>query len=120
MIARQHPRLQPIPFANPARPQVAATASEPEPQAWAKALQQLTQASTRDPSGDKPKADIAPSAEPRPANRQARARYDGPHALSIRSATSGRHYRFEHPGAEQVIDAIDITMLRRIDGITIL
>lgn len=120
MIARQHPRLQPIPFANPMRPQAAVNAAEPEPHAWVKALQQLSLASTSGPSTAQPKAETPATAEPRPVHRQARARYDGPHALSIRSATSGRHYRFEHPGAEQVIDAIDITMLRRIDGITIL
>jgi hypothetical protein len=58
-----------------------------------------------------------PKAAPR---RSAMARYDGPHSLSIRSATSGRHYRFEHPGATQTIDAIDIALMRRIEDITLL
>ncbi len=52
--------------------------------------------------------------------RQALARYDGPHSLSIRSAASGRHYRFEHQGATQVIDAMDIALMRRIEDITLL
>jgi hypothetical protein len=55
-----------------------------------------------------------------PPKRSAMARYDGPHSLSIRSATSGRHYRFEHPGATQTIDAIDIALMRRIEDITLL
>jgi len=55
-----------------------------------------------------------------PQKRSAMARYDGPHSLSIRSATSGRHYRFEHPGATQAIDAIDIALMRRIEDITLL
>lgn len=55
-----------------------------------------------------------------PPKRSAMARYDGPHSLSIRSAASGRHYRFEHPGATQAIDAIDIALMRRIEDITLL
>jgi hypothetical protein len=55
-----------------------------------------------------------------PQKRSAMARYDGPHSLSIRSATSGRHYRFEHSGATQAIDAIDIALMRRIEDITLL
>jgi hypothetical protein len=60
---------------------------------------------------------------PMPAERptrQALARYDGPHSLSVRSAASGRHYRFEHPGQTQVIDAMDIALMRRIEDITLL
>jgi hypothetical protein len=99
---------------------------------WGTALSQLTnsasgQNSSNDASvgkGDKcataapistPKA--APKAAPK---RSAMARYDGPHSLSIRSATSGRHYRFEQPGDTLVIDAIDIALMRRIEDITLL
>lgn len=60
-----------------------------------------------------------PAPKERPA-RQALARYDGPHSLSVRSAASGRHYRFEHQGVTQVIDAMDIALMRRIEDITLL
>jgi len=63
------------------------------------------------------KAGPEPKAAPK---RSAMARYDGPHSLSIRSAASGRHYRFEHTGATQTIDAIDIALMRRIEDISLL
>jgi hypothetical protein len=98
----------------------------------ASTLAQLTGSPTQPSSNDAKAIPSAPSlAERRTANpaaplpksppkRSAMARYDGPHSLSIRSATSGRHYRFEHPGATQTIDAIDIALMRRIEDITLL
>lgn len=55
-----------------------------------------------------------------PVLRQALARYDGPHSLSVRSSATGRHYRFPEQGATQVIDAADIALMRRIEDITLL
>lgn len=52
--------------------------------------------------------------------RQAQARYDGPNSLSVRSSATGRHYRFTHPGAVEVIDAADMALMRRIEAITLL
>lgn len=62
---------------------------------------------------------VRPAPKERPT-RHALARYDGPHSLSVRSAASGRHYRFEHRGVTQVIDAMDIALMRRIEDITLL
>lgn len=114
----------------------------PMPTAWATAAHRpaaiapLSTAWTQ-AGKDRPSAnDATPSAPPSAGNgradspawpapkgriaRQALARYDGPHSLSIRSAASGRHYRFEHQGATQVIDAMDIALMRRIEDITLL
>lgn len=55
-----------------------------------------------------------------PVLRQALARYDGPHSLSVRSSATGRHYRFPEQGCTQVIDAADIALMRRIEDITLL
>lgn len=52
--------------------------------------------------------------------RQATVRYDGTQSLSVRSSATGRHYRFAHPGAIEVIDAADLTLMRRIEDITVL
>ena len=52
--------------------------------------------------------------------RVAQARYDGAHALSVRSSATGRLYRFTHPGAVETIDAADIALMRRIDSVTVL
>lgn len=80
------------------------------------------------PSGT-PEADAAarqaPHATPMrpistPVLRQALARYDGPHSLSVRSSATGRHYRFPEQGVTQVIDAADIALMRRIEDITLL
>lgn len=68
-----------------------------------------------------PRATTAPAAFDRDApSRQALARYDGPHALSIRSSATGRLYRFERAGQVLDIHADDVTLMRRIDDITIL
>jgi len=115
MIARTLPRPQPIPFADrlrgtlPATPAVRWTPPPP------------------------PAVVVRPLNEPRPAPRplhtpvdaelparQARARYDGAHALSVRSSATGRLYRFTHPGAIESIDAADIALMRRIDSVTVL
>lgn len=129
MIARHPYRTTPIPFSNNAMvfqpPAVTAStalvAAEPKRSPWGTTIAQLAKPSATGPHAAK----AAPggtqkSTEPAAPLRATRARYDGPHALSIRSATSGRHYRFEHPGAEQVIDTIDIALLRKIEGITII
>ena len=95
---------------------------------WGTALSQLTnheaeQRCSNDGSATKANANASAPTSPAPktaTKRSAMARYDGPHSLSIRSATSGRHYRFERPGDTQVIDAIDIALMRRIEDITLL
>lgn len=99
---------------------------------WGTALSQLKNSTASQASGNdaevakadkraNPQASTASKAAPKVApKRSATARYDGPHSLSIRSATSGRHYRFERPGDTQVIDAIDIALMRRIEDITLL
>jgi hypothetical protein len=129
MIARHPYRTTPIPFSNnalvfqtPAHAGSAAlVAAEPKRSPWGTTIAQLAKPSaTAAPSSKAAPASAQKSAEHAAPLRATRARYDGPHALSIRSATSGRHYRFEHPGAEQVIDTIDIALLRKIEGITIL
>lgn len=132
MIARHPHRLGPIPFSNnalvfqcPSRQPASAAllAREPDRSPWSTAIAQLTQSTgVSRPAGSTPSpgSASAPPASGASPLKATRARYDGPHALSIRSATSGRHYRFEHPGAEQVIDTIDISMLRKIEGITII
>ncbi len=129
MNARSPYRTTPIPFSynalvfqTPTRAGSAALiASEPKRSPWSTAIAQLSKPAGSDSAAPK-NAAMTPArpAEPSAPLRSTRARYDGPHALSIRSATSGRHYRFEHPGAEQVIDTIDIALLRKIEGITIL
>jgi len=142
MIARPISRAKPIPFSCPqlahasahgwpaanastaTRLQVAEPPKVRGADSWTASLNLLTSAHRPDERG----ADAAPHAqttsrvtEPRTATpRQSTARYDGPHSLIIRSATSGRQYRFEHPGATQVIDAVDITLMRRIEDITLL
>ena len=52
--------------------------------------------------------------------RMAMARYDGDHALNVRSCTTGQVYRFAHPGAVVTIDAADISLMKRIDLVTVL
>ena len=132
MIARPISRAKPIPFSCPpvahastaTRLQVAEPPKVRGTDSWTASLNLLTSAQRPDERG----ADASASAqaasrvtEPRTATpRQSTARYDGPHSLIIRSATSGRQYRFEHPGATQVIDAVDITLMRRIEDITLL
>jgi hypothetical protein len=147
MIARPLNRFKPIPFSSalsessgraPVQwaplPTLALRLEVGEPprdrpgNPWGTALSQLTksassQSSSNDASvgqSDK-RATSAPGPAPKAApKRSAMARYDGPHSLSIRSATSGRHYRFEQPGDTLVIDAIDIALMRRIEDITLL
>jgi hypothetical protein len=52
--------------------------------------------------------------------RTASARYDGAHALNVRSCTTGQVYRFTHPGAVVTIDAADISLMKRIEQVTVL
>jgi hypothetical protein len=52
--------------------------------------------------------------------RMAMARYDGDNALNVRSCTTGQVYRFTHPGAVVTIDAADISLMKRIDLVTVL
>ena len=150
MIARSTTLTQPIPFASglngpkpAARPfadplfdqrQAAARSwqatpslmAPPAPTLWAQASKERSSANDA-PAASRPKPSD-PGQASRPAwpgstgraARQALARYDGPHSLSIRSAASGRHYRFEHQGMTQVIDAMDIALMRRIEDITLL
>lgn len=132
MIARPISRAKPIPYSCPpvahastaTRLQVAEPPRGGGADSWMASLNLLTSAPCPDERGaDARSLAPAPSrvAEPRTATpRQSTARYDGPHSLIIRSATSGRQYRFEHPGATQVIDAVDITLMRRIEDITLL
>jgi hypothetical protein len=147
MIARPLNRFKPIPFSSalsessgraPVQwaplPTLALRLEVGEPprgrpgNPWGTALSQLTnsassQSSSNDASVDKSdkRATAASTPAPKAApKRSAMARYDGPHSLSIRSATSGRHYRFEQPGDTLVIDAIDIALMRRIEDITLL
>ena len=131
MNARHSYRTTPIPFSNNAlvfqTPSIGASieliAAEPSHTPWGSAIAQLSQTpkpSTNTSRGRQVSTATAASAEATSPMKTARARYDGPHALSIRSATSGRHYRFEHRGAEQAIDTLDIALLRKIEGITIL
>ena len=147
MIARPLNRFKPIPFSSalsessgraPVQwaplPTLALRLEVGEPprgrpdNPWGTALSQLTnsassQSSSNDASAGKAdqRASVAATPAPKAApKRSAMARYDGPHSLSIRSATSGRHYRFEQPGDTLVIDAIDIALMRRIEDITLL
>lgn len=145
MIARSPIRCKPIPFSTPT-PQMSShagaiswapaspmaggrlQANEPKRNSWSNPWS----ASLGMLSGQSPQTTgkaASPPATPDKSTastgapkgtRQATARYDGPHSLSIRSATSGRHYRFECTGATQVIDAIDISLMRRIEDITLL
>jgi hypothetical protein len=55
-----------------------------------------------------------------PTVRHALARYDGPRSLCVRSSATGRLYRFDQPGATEVIDAADMALMRRITDITLL
>ncbi len=150
MIARTFATRKPLPFSSPtpwrpppARP-FAAPALGPfqprpaQPMNLA-AAHPLAALSNRGPAanqGDAPRpvapaSALAPSASkrtqtpeqhsaPERPTRQALARYDGPHSLSIRSAASGRHYRFEQKGQTLVIDAMDIALMRRIEDVTLL
>ena len=99
----------------------------PAPALWSQASDERASANDAPAAPKQPKAPDhgQPSRPAWPAStgraaRQALARYDGPHSLSIRSAASGRHYRFEHQGMTQVIDAMDIALMRRIEDITLL
>ena len=115
MIARTLPRPQPIPFADrlrgtlPATPAVRWTPPPPP------AVAVRTPTEPRLPARPLP----GPMVSELPA-RQAQARYDGAHALSVRSSATGRLYRFTHPGAIESIDAADIALMRRIDSVTVL
>lgn len=142
MIARPISRAKPIPFSCPqlahasthgwpaanasaaTRLQVAEPPKGRGADSWAASLNLLTTAhrpDERSPDASPPAQATSRVTEPRTATpRQSTARYDGPHSLIIRSATSGRQYRFEHPGATQVIDSVDITLMRRIEDITLL
>lgn len=79
-----------------------------------KAAQPAGEARTAAPGGTTPRGG-GPTTP-----RRATARYDGPHSLSVRSSATGRHYRFPQQGAIQVIDAADISLMRRIEDVTIL
>lgn len=52
--------------------------------------------------------------------RLALARYDGDNALNVRSCATGQVYRFTHPGSVVTIDAADISLMKRIDQVTVL
>lgn len=55
-----------------------------------------------------------PQPQPR-ARREVLVRHDGEHPVSVRSAATGHHYRFEACGGTQWVDAADIALLRRIE-----
>ncbi len=55
-----------------------------------------------------------------PKVRMASARYDGAYSLNVRSCTTGQVYRFTHPGAVLNVHAADISMLKRIEQLTVL
>lgn len=149
MIARSSSRCRPIPFTDPLheppglsravrwtppppftaglvtpKPAVAATSWMARPLAG---LHSANDPAHRpSPTGANAPASMAPARvsairpPSRPVLRQALARYDGPHSLSVRSSATGRHYRFPEQGATQVIDAADIALMRRIEDITLL
>lgn len=150
MIARSPSRCRPIPFTDPLHeppglsravrwtppPPFPGSLVTPRPAATSWMARPLAgQHSANDPGGHAPGAPASPSsaasvpARPAapatrtptaPVLRQALARYDGPHSLSVRSSATGRHYRFPQQGATQVIDAADIALMRRIEDITLL
>ena len=115
MIARTPPRPQPIPFADPNR---AAAGARPSV-CWSPTSPPASIAATAAPTPAPQPHAAAPVGRGTPL-RVARARYDGPGALSVRSSATGRLYRFTQPGAIETIDAADTTLMRRIDGITLL
>lgn len=49
------------------------------------------------------------------ARREVLVRHDGEQPVSVRSAATGHHYRFEACGGTQWVDASDIALLRRIE-----
>lgn len=134
MIDRSPFRSRPIPFVDPLQapqdlPSRAVRWSPPSP---LMAAGNLTPAplwgprnSTALHSANDARRLSAVLSEPKPAGRapaprQAIARYDGPQSVSVRSSATGRHYRFEHAGHIQAIDADDVMLMRRIQDITLL
>lgn len=138
MIARSSSRCQPIPFADPLHeprglssravrwsppPPMSPLVARQAPMAsWmAKPSEGMHSANDARHTPSRPAAQAVPVRQPgTPVLRQATARYDGPHSLSVRSSATGRHYRFPQQGATQVIDAADIALMRRIEDITLL
>ena len=149
MITRSSSRCRPIPFTDPlheppglsravrwspppplsglvtARPAATSWMSRPlaglhsanDPAPRAPSAQPLAADKAAAPTGARLTAVRTPGT---PVLRQALARYDGPHSLSVRSSATGRHYRFPEQGTTQVIDAADIALMRRIEDITLL
>ena len=145
MITRSSSRCRPIPFTDPLHeppglsravrwspppPPAGLVTPRPAATSWiSRPLAGLHSANDPAPRTPDSLADKAPSANARlsavrpastPVLRQALARYDGPHSLSVRSSATGRHYRFAETGVTQVIDAADIALMRRIEDITLL
>lgn len=124
MIARTLPRPQPIPFADRLSGTLPATSAvrwTPPPPLASAPHTPTPPMRPPVPTPVRPApaaAERLPSTEP--LARVAQARYDGAHALSVRSSATGRLYRFTHPGAVEMIDAADIALMRRIDSVTVL
>ncbi len=134
MIARSPFRSRPIPFTDPLQepqdqPSRAVRWSPPSPLTASGSLAPMWAAGAKTSSHSandawrvsavRPHAAKAP-AQRTPAARQAIARYDGIQSLCVRSSATGRQYRFEHTGHTQPIDADDVTLMRRIQDITLL
>lgn len=146
MITRSSSRCRPIPFTDPLHeppglsravrwspppppcglvtPRPAATSWMSRPLAGLHSANDSTPRSPSAPTADKASPTgarlVAVRTPGTPVLRQALARYDGPHSLSVRSSATGRHYRFPEQGCTQVIDAADIALMRRIEDITLL
>lgn len=93
MIARPVTRPRPIPYAQPAQ-----SARPPHPVSWTASSGALPQA---------------------PTSGEMQARFMGHGALSVRSAATGRHYRFQGHGDCLQVDKHDMMMLRRIPDLVV-
>ncbi len=99
-------KTRPIPFMDPLRASPAVYQSEVTPAFSAPKWQPEL------------RANLPVRAQPKV--RMASARYDGDYSLNVRSCTTGQVYRFTHPGAVLNVHAADISMLKRIEQLTVL
>lgn len=106
MIARPSAQRVPIPFSAPGLGQAASPSPAAAPVVATALLPR------RSPVTVSPVAALTPVP---PAQVPTRfARFTGQGRLSVRSSTSGQHYRFVGHGDTQPVDPRDVLMLRRI------
>ena len=110
-------RTRPIPFVDPLRSAALVSACAADRVAH-EPRQPVIQAPVRPRSATAVRA-VARTEGTR-HTRLALARYDGDNALNVRSCATGQVYRFTHPGSVVTIDAADISLMKRIDQVTVL